>query len=70
MHVIFLRNKLSNPISCNEISYSKQVLSFGGEYTHTWVAGFVRPMIAKHAGRNREMVNSYQHRRRVHIKLL
>ena len=27
-------------------------------------------MIAKHAGRNRKTAHSYQHRRRVHIKLL
>ena len=26
-------------------------------------------MIAKHAGRNRKTAHSYQHRRRVHIKL-
>ena len=34
------------------------------------LAGGVRPMIAKHAGRNRKTVHSYQHRRRVHVKLL
>ena len=33
-------------------------------------AGGVRPMIAKHAGHNRKTAHSYQHRRRVHIKLL
>jgi len=32
--------------------------------------GGVRPMIAKHAGRNRKTAHSYQHRRRVHIELL
>ena len=33
-------------------------------------AGGVRSMIAKHAGRNNKIAHSYQHRRRVHIKLL
>ena len=32
--------------------------------------GGVWPMIANHAGRNRKTAHSYQHRRRVHIKLL
>ena len=36
----------------------------------TLSAGGVRPMIAKHAGRYRETAHSYQHRCRVHIKLL
>ena len=33
-------------------------------------SGGVRPMIAKHAGHNRKTAYLYQHRRRVHIKLL
>ena len=35
-----------------------------------FLIGGVRPMIAKHAGRNRKTAHSYQHRLRVQIKLL
>ena len=37
---------------------------------HQLRTGGVQPMIAKHAGRYRETAHSYQHGRRVHIKLL
>ena len=36
---------------------------------YSMVTGGVRSMIAKHAGRNSKIAHSYQHRRRVHIKL-
>ena len=36
---------------------------------YSLAAGGVRPMIAKHAGRNRKIAHLYQRRRRVHIKL-
>ena len=53
-----------------KLTYIRDIAILRARDGHATSTGGVRPMIAKHAGRNRKTAHLYHHRRRVHIKLL